>query len=108
MIRLMNSSMMPVSGKYIAQEIDVNEFARIIQKNINKIVSYIGYQDTIEHIANVSGILFPLSRQQTILKDGDTMLICKLRYRLANPSDKGKFIPDESDWEYFKVEYKSI
>lgn len=104
MNRLMNSAMMPKTGSYRCMAIHKETFADLL-KNY-PFESYIGYQDTADHIKSVSGVDIPLNRSQTTLEDGDCMIVCKLKYRVASPSDKGRFTPSDSDYEYFLIEYE--
>ena len=48
----------------------------------------------------------PVSRDETRVIDGCVLLICKLRYRLSNPSSKGHFTPSDADYEYFICRYE--
>jgi hypothetical protein len=48
----------------------------------------------------------PLNRGETVLADGDEILVCKLRYRLKNPADKGKEV-SKDDFEWWHVIYRA-
>jgi hypothetical protein len=41
-----------------------------------------------------------------VLADGDEILVCKLRYRLKNPADKGKEV-SKDDFEWWHVIYRA-
>lgn len=104
-VKLMNSAMMPVEGVYKLRKITVDE-ARMVVAKAAKIESYIGYPDTANYMSHVLGIEVPISRAETTLEDGDIMLICRLRYRVQNPQEKGKFVPKDDDFEWFVAEYQ--
>jgi len=105
---LMNSAMMPQEGLYTIYRIPQEEFFNRLKKAYEEdnLHSYIGYSTNIDFIARHTGIVLPLSREQTTLQDGDTMLIMKLKYRLQDPSSKGKHIPSDDDYEFFIALYK--
>lgn len=103
MIRLLNSAMMPAEGIYEMSRLTEDEFVNALRAGM--FISYIGYPETAKHIADISGVEVPLNRGATYIDDGDTLLICKLKYRVQNPGDKGKFTPGRDDYEYFIVEY---
>ena len=103
MIKLLNSAMMPAVGYYSCKKIDSKLFAKLIKDN--DFESYIGYQDTANHIAKISGEEIKTSRNLVELQDGDIILVCKLKYRVQNPGEKGKFTPDVNDFEYYYIYY---
>lgn len=111
MVKLMNSAMMPSPQfLYRPRLLSRDEFALLVRAahERGELESYIGYEATADHIAKVSGIAVPLSRAETRVRAGDVMLVCKLRYRLANPGEKASAaaqaaIRDE-DYEYWLVE----
>ena len=102
-IRLMNSAMMPVEGKYTLYQTTQDQFVndlRFAAKN-GKLESYIGYPDTALFIERISNVTIHVNREKTIVNDGDTLLICKLKYRVVDPNEKGKFTPTDDDYEFF-------
>lgn len=103
MIHLMNTAMMPTPGKYEYARISQEEFAKVLQDCGGQYRSYVGYPQTAEHVLKVSGVNPPISRDQTVLEDGDVMLIVKLSYRVADPRTKGQ--PQDEDWEYGLARY---
>lgn len=103
MNKLLNSAMMPAEGTYRLKRVSSKAFASILCSE--PFESYIGYPDTAQTIEGMAGVKIPLSRQQTTIEDGDTLLICKLKYRLTNPADKGKFTPSIDDFEFFICNY---
>jgi len=103
MIKLMNSAMMPVCGIYTLRQMSRNAFVTYLRDN--EFESYIGYPDTARLIEEISGVAIPVSRAQTTLEDGDVMLIAKLKYRVNNPHQKGRFTPSMDDFEFFHAMY---
>lgn len=106
MIVLMNSAMMPVPGTYRARKATVEEVRELLQKHNFTFRSYVGYPDTAAYMTRTLGVEVPVCRDQTTLEAGDIMVVCKLKYRLQNPSSKGTFVPSEEDYEWWIVEYE--
>ena len=102
--KLLNSAMMPQAGTYEMKEISFEEFKKIISDKSIEIDSYIGYPQNIQLIKNWTGREIELNRSQTKLEDGDEMLVMKLKYRVVNPSEKGKEV-NEDDFEFFRIKY---
>lgn len=107
MFRLMNSAMMPAPGNYRLREVDVTEFAQAVNRAqaAGALESYVGYPQTADLIARLSGVPILVSREQTPVFDGDVLLICRLRYRVADPKTKGE--PVAEDFQYFICEYSA-
>lgn len=105
MIRLMNSAMMPTIGTYHARKVTAEEAAAILKQNNYVFKSYVGYPDTAAYMTRVLGVEVPVSREQTELVAGDIMLVCKLKYRVQNPTQKGSLVPTSDDYEWWIVEY---
>ena len=107
MIRLLNSAMMPAEGVYRLQRITRAEFSFWMRQAARTgFTSTVGYQETAHHIEAVSGVKVPVSRDPTVLEDGDVLLICKLKYRATEPGRKGAPVGSEA-FEYFQCEYRS-
>ena len=102
--KLLNSAMMPQAGTYEMKKIPFEEFKKIISDKNVKIDSYIGYPQNVQLIKDWTGREIELNRKQAEVFDGDEMLVMKLKYRVANPSEKGKEV-DESDFEFFRIKY---
>ena len=96
---------MPTEGTYEIRKITQSQFVETLKRNKDEIDSSIGYQATAQYIKEISGVDVPINREMTTLKDGDRMLIIKLKYRVKNPKDKGKFKPNSKDFEYFACWY---
>ena len=107
-VKLVNSAMMPSEGTYKLRRITKNLFIRILRRASERgiVDSTIGYPNVIDLLFKWTGISFPVSREQTTLEDGDIMLITKLKYRVQDPSTKGKYVPSEDDYEFFIATYK--
>ena len=106
--RLLNSAIMPVPGDYSLREITSSDFADAVRTTeaTGNLVSYIGYEQTAQFITALTGVAIPISREACALEDGDTLLICRLRYRVANPATKGVPV-SEDDFEFFVSSYRS-
>ena len=105
MIRLLNSAMMPTEGVYRLSKINKEEFVTILQKavNENQLESYIGYPQNIELLKQWSGLDIPLNRKETVVEDGDTLLIMKLNYR-PEAGSKGLDVNDSS-FLFYRAEF---
>lgn len=104
MVRLLNSSMMPKAGIYSMESITVAQFCDILVDAYEnqKLDSYIGYQQNADLIEKLTGIRPAINRNNTILENGDTILIMKLGYRANNK--RGQV--DENDFEFFEASYQ--
>jgi hypothetical protein len=105
MLRIMNSAMMPTEGTYRLRRLTPAEFAtygQLIREGASY-RSYVGYPQTAEHLSGLLGVFVPVSRESTLLEDGDTLLICRLPYRVQDPTRKGQPLPE--DWEYFVADF---
>lgn len=90
-VKLVNAAMMPTPGlRYAPAVITQDEFVRRLQiaHADGRLDSYIGYPATAEHIERISGVPIPINRVQAIVEAGDTLLVCKLTYRVADPAGK--------------------
>lgn len=102
MVLLMNSSIMPVDGVYEYYSVDRAKFVMHLKQacEAGVLKSYIGYPATAEHIERISGVRPRVSRDHAIPSPGDMILVCKLRYRIGHPSQKGELQPEDDDFEY--------
>lgn len=96
-VRLMNSAMMPEFGRYEYRPLTAEQFARAVKAahDRGELVSYVGYQQTADLIARISGVPVQVSREMTTLNDGDEILIAKLAYRVGDPKTKGDPVPED-------------
>ena len=92
---LLNSSMMPSEGLYILRRVSREFFAELIADahRRGELQSYVGYAETAQHIEKISGVPIPVNRASTQLPDQALIAVCKLKYRMADPSTKGKLQP---------------
>ncbi|MDW8293255.1 MAG: DUF1874 domain-containing protein [Anaerolineae bacterium] len=104
MYKLLNSAVMPKPGHYYVVPLTVAEFAARLREGFT---SYVGYPATADHISQVAGVRVPLSRDPVDLQHGDQALVCRLKYRLADPTQKANkdFVPSAEDYEYLLVTY---
>lgn len=105
MIKLMNSPMMPQPGHYELVAITKELFVHILRDN-GSVDSYVGYPQTAEFVQRISGVPVEVSRRQTVLTDGDRVLIVKLAYRPQDASTKGQPV-NENDYEFYLMRYAS-
>ena len=104
MLKLMNSAVMPHEGNYKMTQINLTQFVNEL-KAAPSFESYIGYPATARFIEAISEMKILLSREQTSLDNGDEMLIIKLKYRVQNPAEKGRFDPASDDYEFFHCHF---
>lgn len=86
MLHLMNSRMMPSEGTYQCRKIDANEAKKIFRSHA-EFRSSIGYAGTAAILEKLFGRKIPISRETTVLSDGDEIIAATLRYRIE-PSSK--------------------
>lgn len=103
MIKLMNSAMMPQPGKYELVAINREQFVGRL-RDAGTVDSYVGYPQTAEFVQRISGVPVAISRRQTVLEDGERVLVVKLAYRPQDASSKGAPV-NENDYEFFLVRY---
>jgi len=104
---LLNSAMMPDEGLYILRRVSRELFAELIADAYRQghLQSYIGYAETARHIENISGVPIEVNRSATQLPNQALIAICKLKYRVSDPTIKGQFRPGNEDYEYFVATY---
>lgn len=110
MILLLNSAVMPNEGVYTLRRISADTFKVVLQQAVetNNFRSYIGYAETAKLIERISGVTVEVSREQATLTPGDTMLIVKLRQRVANPTDKETLQLSIDDFEFFQCDWQRL
>jgi len=109
---LLNSAMMPVPGYYKAFSIPKTLFIKILEEAYEKgnLESYIGYEQNIKLIEKWTQgkVKLEVNREQIKeLRNGDIMLVMKLRYRVQSPGDKGKEV-SEDDFEFMRIEFEKF
>ena len=110
MILLLNSAVMPDEGVYTLKQITEAAFTKELQDAAasDNFRSYIGYPETAQLIEQITGIAIEVSREQAVLSPGDTMLIVKLRHRVANPTDKKTLQLSTDDFEFFRCDWQPL
>lgn len=105
---LMNATIMPAEGAYKAQKISEEAAKELASEYVpEQIESFIGYPETASYMAEVLGVGVTVNRGQAELRDGDVILVCKLTYRVQDPSQKGKLQPSKEDYEWWVVHYSA-
>lgn len=107
---LLNSAMMPAAeGRYQSNEVTAKQFAAEVNRanRDDQLVSYIGYPETAELLSELCNCEIPVSRDQTEIRDGDVLLVAKLKYRV-NPTQKGTVKPGIKDFEFRVVHYSKL
>ena len=110
MILLLNSAVMPDEGVYTLKQISADTFKTVLQEAAatDNFQSYIGYPETARLIEQVTGIAVEVSREQATLTPDDTMLIIKLRQRVANPANKETLQLSVDDFEFFRCDWQPL
>lgn len=105
----MNSAVMTCPGEYSLRRISRSEFIGRILAFWGKddFCNYIGYQQNLDLIKKWSGgrINLTVSKKQTILADGDTMLCMTLKYR--SEGYKGIDV-NEKDFDFFICYFSNL
>ena len=108
-VHLLNSAMMPAAnGIYQSQALTREEFATRAREANEKgvLISYIGYKQTAEILSDLCGFEVRENREETLIEDGDMLLIVRIKYRLANhPGRDAK--PSIDDLEFREVHYSA-
>jgi hypothetical protein len=104
---LLNSAMMPDEGLYVLRRVSRELFGELVADahRCSNLQSYIGYPETAQHIEKISGVPIPVNRAATQLPDQALLAVCKLKYRVSDPTIKGQFRPGDEDYEYFVATY---
>ena len=90
---LMNSAMMPSTGKYDCKYIDETKWVSAYKKlngKTNSFSSAIGYQQTADHLSQILGVDVPMNRVNMDIKSGDILFVCRLAQRVEDPTTKGQ------------------
>ena len=105
----MNSAMLPFPGAWFLEPI-TPEVARQIVQQADEIFSFIGYESTAKYMSETLGIDVPVNRgliTKDVFDENTIGIICKLKYRVQNPADKGKFTPAPEDFEWYLLTFES-
>lgn len=96
---------MPAEGVYRLRELPMQEWAAGVAAAISQgAKSSIGYPQNVEIIRQLTGHSVSLSREETILSDGDEMYIMALRYRMDG--DKGRQVALE-DFKFLHATFSA-
>ena len=112
MIHLLNAAVMPQEGHYTLIEITAYDFATEIKAahTAGMLKHYIGYENTLELLQDWLAIsLGSTNVNETLLSDGETFYVCRLRRRL-NKDEKlrtlnKKFKPTVEDFIFYRGTY---
>ena len=110
MVLLLNSAVMPDEGVYTLKQITETTFTKELRDAAasDNFRSYIGYPETAQLIEQITGIAIEVSREQATLTPGDTMLIVKLRQRMANLANKEGLQLSVEDFEFFQCDWQPM
>ena len=106
-VYLLSATVMPNEGIYRLKGITEQEAREIVQ-NADEVVSYVGYDSTADYMAEVLRIPVGVNRDKVLFNDGDIAVVCKLKYRLKDPKQKGSYSPQPDDYEWFLAEYEAL
>jgi len=111
-LNLMNSAMMPDEGTYTLRKITPANAISMLQSAGKAWKSFIGYANTAAYLKKILGVEIPLSRDETHFRDGDTALICKLKYRPTDVKMKatalGQAEVKDEDFELYEVKFQGV
>ena len=108
-VHLLNSAMMPAAnGIYQSKALTREEFAERALESYNKgvLISYVGYKQTAEILSDLCGFEVRENRKETLIEDGDMLLIARIKYRLANHLGRDAK-PSIDDLEFRVVYYSA-
>lgn len=83
-VHLLNAAVMPQAGHYHIEDIDIETFAKEIEKaySAGTLIQYIAYQDTLTLIEQLTGIdLGDINFDELVMADKDTFLVVRLTRR---------------------------
>ena len=108
-VRLLNAAVMPVAGDYRIRQVSAIRFAQLVRQHAaaKTLVSYVGYPECARLLEELCEVPIELNRSITEVRDGDTLLIARLVYRVANPVAKGQVKATLADYEFFQADYSA-
>lgn len=97
---LLNSAVIAVGGDgtYTYRTITKAQAVEWIQTK--KFVSRVGYPDNVAYIRRLTGVIVPLSREESLMQPGDEALVVRPVYRIQTGQQKGQFKPNDSDFVF--------
>jgi len=102
---IINAAMIPCAGTFKYKELSGMEFERTTQEFYRSgLKSMIGYPDTVAMIEAMTGCNVGLNRGKFEMMIGDQAIVIKLKYRVPDPKQKGRFTPEKSDFEFGLLE----
>jgi len=104
---LLNSAICHAPGTYKVRKASVEEIKELYtkaKKDEIAIESYIGYPSTAYMLANIVKDEIEINRSEFTWEKGDIAIVVRLKYRVQNPSQKGKFEPSPEDFEFLIIE----
>lgn len=108
MIHFVNAAMIPNYGRYEYYPLSRSEFREYAMKitACHPWKSSIGYQTTAKILSEILGFNMPMNREKTSVQKGDTMLVCKLKYRVQNPHEKADNTHGQNieDYEFGRIQ----
>ena len=104
-VLLMNSAVIPQPGRYTARQVSREEWLRVVRdaQREGRLVSYIGYPQNLEILAGWGIRGLQVSRAKATVRPGDIMAVMRLKYRVTDPRQKGRFTPRPEDFEFLLV-----
>ncbi len=83
---VLNTAVISNPGMYVYRLITHDEAREWLSRG--PVVSRVGYPATADFIRRALGVRLDLSREPTDMHTGDTALVVRLKYRLADPRPK--------------------
>ena len=88
-VHLLNAAVMPDEGHYEIKRISPVEFAQAIQAAHGELKHYIGYQNTLDVVEELTNLdLGGINVEQTEMQDGDIFYVARLRRRVSPASKR--------------------
>lgn len=103
MYYVMNSPIMPNNGKYESVPIKSGDVRFLLENN--PFVSAIGHQSTADLLSKLTDVSIPVNRIAVSLKDGDVMIVFKLKTRLPEGTVLNKEELAKLEYEFSYVSY---
>ncbi len=104
---LLNSAICHFEGVYRVRKATPEEIKEVYErakKEGRKVESYIGYPDTAQILYNILGDEVEVNRGEFTWEKEDIAIVVRLKYRVQNPKEKGKFDPRPEDFEFLVIE----
>ena len=82
---LLNTSVMPQAGRYVAREVDIDFCRNMIADTLARgeaVISAVGHESTANHMSRLLAFTVPMNRIQVELRSNDVMLCFKPKERI--------------------------